>query len=95
MCREIGIKPKPPAAVIPLGTGNGMSVNLGWGHKASKAWVKDRHSMSDVSNTPCFAVLAIALDTVWPLAGITSCRGLLRNVMKQPVSVTKTSVCAL
>ncbi|DBA86900.1 hypothetical protein WJX79_000527 [Trebouxia sp. C0005] len=45
---EIGILPKPPAAVIPLGTGNGMSVNLGWGHKASKLWVKDQKSMSDM-----------------------------------------------
>ncbi len=51
-CREIGIMPKPPAAVIPLGTGNGMSVNLGWGHKASKNWVKDRESMSGVSSSP-------------------------------------------
>ena len=43
--------PKPPAAVIPLGTGNGMSVNLGWGHKASKLWVKDQKSMSDVQHS--------------------------------------------
>lgn len=44
--------PKPPAAVIPLGTGNGMSVNLGWGHKASKQWVRDQKSMAGVSLPP-------------------------------------------
>lgn len=49
-CREIGIQPQPPASVIPLGTGNGMSVNLGWGHKASSQWVKSRKSMADVSS---------------------------------------------
>lgn len=25
-----------------------MSVNLGWGHRASRRWVKDRQSMADV-----------------------------------------------
>lgn len=50
LCREIGIRPQPPAAVIPLGTGNGMSVNLGWGHRASSQWVKSRKSMADVSS---------------------------------------------
>ncbi|KAL3150246.1 hypothetical protein ABBQ32_000102 [Trebouxia sp. C0010 RCD-2024] len=45
---EIGIQPQPPASVIPLGTGNGMSVNLGWGHKASSQWVKSRKSMADM-----------------------------------------------
>ena len=47
-CRKTGIQPQPPCSVIPLGTGNGMSVNLGWGHRASRRWVKDRHSMADV-----------------------------------------------
>lgn len=59
-CRKTGIQPQPPCSVIPLGTGNGMSVNLGWGHRASRRWVRDRHSMADVRLPSCMHAITHA-----------------------------------
>jgi diacylglycerol kinase (ATP) len=40
---ELGLDPRPPVAVMPLGTGNDFSFNFGWGTKFEWSWVKAHH----------------------------------------------------
>ncbi|KAK9852565.1 hypothetical protein WJX84_009673 [Apatococcus fuscideae] len=42
---DLDLKPRPPVGVIPLGTGNGMSCNLGWGKTMRAEWIVSRASM--------------------------------------------------
>ncbi|KAK9834687.1 hypothetical protein WJX74_007566 [Apatococcus lobatus] len=42
---DLDLKPRPPVGIIPLGTGNGMSCNLGWGKTMRAEWIVSRGSM--------------------------------------------------
>lgn len=37
-CRILELKPSPPVVVVPLGTGNGLSINFGWGKRTQADW---------------------------------------------------------
>lgn len=37
---ELRLDPMPPVAVMPLGTGNDLSINIGWGKEFLWSWVK-------------------------------------------------------
>ena len=39
---ELGLEPPPPVAVLPLGTGNDMSLSFGWGNTFQQAWIDVR-----------------------------------------------------
>ncbi|KAK9835245.1 hypothetical protein WJX81_008484 [Elliptochloris bilobata] len=39
---ELGLEPAPAVAVLPLGTGNDLSLSFGWGNTFQQAWI-DRH----------------------------------------------------
>lgn len=60
MCRELGIHPAPPTAIIPLGTGNGVSINFGWGKTIRPQWLKSPDAMTQVG-----AVLACLTAACW------------------------------
>ena len=38
--KKLGVSPPPAVGVLPLGTGNGISVNLGWGKKTQPRSLK-------------------------------------------------------
>ena len=40
--RELGLQPAPPVAVMPLGTGNDLSLSFGWGNAFLKSWINVR-----------------------------------------------------
>ncbi len=42
--KKLGVSPPPAVGVLPLGTGNGISVNLGWGKKTQPRSLKARHA---------------------------------------------------
>ena len=39
---KLGIQPAPQVAVMPLGTGNDLSLTFGWGNAFLDAWIKVR-----------------------------------------------------
>lgn len=42
--KKLDVSPPPAVGVLPLGTGNGISVNLGWGKKTQPRSLKARHA---------------------------------------------------
>lgn len=42
---KLDLKPPPPVGVIPLGTGNGLSINFGWGKTMRAEWLQSKESM--------------------------------------------------
>ena len=40
---ECGLVPEPSVAVMPLGTGNDLSLSFGWGNTFLRAWINVRH----------------------------------------------------
>ena len=37
--RELALDPEPHVAVMPLGTGNDLSLSFGWGNTFLKTWI--------------------------------------------------------
>ena len=40
--RELGLQPEPGVAVMPLGTGNDLSLSFGWGNTFMQSWISVR-----------------------------------------------------
>ena len=40
--RELALDPEPHVAVMPLGTGNDLSLSFGWGNTFLKSWINVR-----------------------------------------------------
>ena len=40
--KELRLEPPPLLAVMPLGTGNDLSLSFGWGNTFLKAWIEVR-----------------------------------------------------
>ena len=40
--RELALDPEPHVAVMPLGTGNDLSLSFGWGNTFLKTWINVR-----------------------------------------------------
>jgi diacylglycerol kinase (ATP) len=40
--RELGLHPAPHVAVMPLGTGNDLSLSFGWGNAFLQSWINVR-----------------------------------------------------
>lgn len=58
LCRQAQLTPEPPVSVMPLGTGNGVARNLGWGKKINKKWISSPQAVAEVMgrtavNQPC------------------------------------------
>ena len=47
--RKLELRPPPAVAVIPLGTGNGLSINFGWGKTMRAEWLESEESLRQVS----------------------------------------------
>ena len=41
--RELALEPPPLVAVMPLGTGNDLSLSFGWGNTFLPIWIKVMH----------------------------------------------------
>eukprot|EP00891_Asterochloris_glomerata_P008689 jgi/Astpho2/8689/Aster-05259 len=46
--RQAQLTPEPPVSVMPLGTGNGVARNLGWGKKINKKWISSPQAVAEV-----------------------------------------------
>ena len=51
--RELDLRPAPPVAVMPLGTGNDLSLSFGWGNAFLKSWINVRALLR--TSLPCTA----------------------------------------
>ena len=40
--RELDLQPEPGVAVMPLGTGNDLSLSFGWGNTFMQSWISVR-----------------------------------------------------
>ena len=40
--RDLALDPEPHVAVMPLGTGNDLSLSFGWGNTFLKSWINVR-----------------------------------------------------
>ena len=44
--------PCPASAVVPLGTGNGLSINFGWGKTMRANWIASNDLLLEVDTVP-------------------------------------------
>ena len=42
---QLGLDPAPHVAVLPLGTGNDLSLSFGWGNTFLKSWLRSYASV--------------------------------------------------
>ena len=56
--RELALDPEPHVAVMPLGTGNDLSLSFGWGNTFLKTWINVRLLSAEVRK-PCVAVMPL------------------------------------
>ena len=53
--RDLDLRPEPGVAVMPLGTGNDLSLSFGWGNTFMRAWISVRappHPGSTLKSNP-------------------------------------------
>ena len=49
--RDLRLDPEPHVAVMPLGTGNDLSLSFGWGNTFLKSWINVRLDTAPASSS--------------------------------------------